>query len=292
MLRFLKETCYQNRRHASPLSFSGSLRQRCSNANRSSSQSGVYNYKPSCLSNCLSVSLLSGGWGKTGKSGGAGDEWCHTIDIVQSPDYQLRKQWVRVKRRKVKVWQSVTWSAGSVVLLDDHAVGQVLGVVLEELSSGSRAVGKLQFLELLQLDEAWQTVGGQQGAAWSDTVGRHPWETCSPHRMFILPKGQNVQCICYKSQLANCCEIFFHLIVSKMLIYLNVLDVPDKLIDSSVNECSAHPKIWGISKILNNGSYYFNMNFSSLYIYWKITFVCIALWSCDTEFSLGYQLTI
>lgn len=40
------------------------------------------------------------------------------------------------------------------VLLDDHAVGQVLGVVLEELSSGSRAVGKLQFLELLQLDKA------------------------------------------------------------------------------------------------------------------------------------------
>lgn len=111
MLRFLKETCYQNRRHASPLSFSGSLRQRCSNANRSSSQSGVYNYKPSCLSNCLSVSLLSGGWGKTGRLGGAGDEWCHTIDIVQSPDYRLRKQWVRVKRRKVKVWQSVTWSA-------------------------------------------------------------------------------------------------------------------------------------------------------------------------------------
>lgn len=40
------------------------------------------------------------------------------------------------------------------VLLDDHAVGQVLGVVLEELGRGSRAVGQLQLLQLLQLDQA------------------------------------------------------------------------------------------------------------------------------------------
>lgn len=40
------------------------------------------------------------------------------------------------------------------VLLDDHAAGQVLGVVFEKLSSGPRAVGQLQLLQLLQLDEA------------------------------------------------------------------------------------------------------------------------------------------
>lgn len=34
----------------------------------------------------------------------------------------------------------------SVVLLDDHAVGQVLGVVFKELSSGSGAVSQLQLL--------------------------------------------------------------------------------------------------------------------------------------------------
>ena len=42
----------------------------------------------------------------------------------------------------------------SVVLLDDHAVGQVLRVVFEELCSGSGTVGQLQLLQLLQLDEA------------------------------------------------------------------------------------------------------------------------------------------
>lgn len=41
-----------------------------------------------------------------------------------------------------------------VVLLDDHAVGQVLGVVLEELRSGTRAVGELQLLQILELDKA------------------------------------------------------------------------------------------------------------------------------------------
>lgn len=56
------------------------------------------------------------------------------------------------------------------VLLNDHAVGQVLGVVFEELRRGSRAVGQLQLLQLLQLDEARQTGGGQQGAAWGDTA--------------------------------------------------------------------------------------------------------------------------
>ena len=39
------------------------------------------------------------------------------------------------------VSQLVGWWDGSVVLLNDHAVGQVLGVVFEELSGGSRAVG-------------------------------------------------------------------------------------------------------------------------------------------------------
>lgn len=34
---------------------------------------------------------------------------------------------------------------GWAVLFDDHAVGQVLGVVLEELGGGSRTVGQLQF---------------------------------------------------------------------------------------------------------------------------------------------------
>lgn len=43
---------------------------------------------------------------------------------------------------------------GWAVLLDDHAVGQVLGVVFEELGCGSWTVGQLQFLQLLQLDEA------------------------------------------------------------------------------------------------------------------------------------------
>lgn len=60
---------------------------------------------------------------------------------------------------------------GSVVLLDDHAVGQVLGVIFEELGGGSGAIGELQFLQLLQLDEAWQTGGGQQGATWGHSGG-------------------------------------------------------------------------------------------------------------------------
>lgn len=54
------------------------------------------------------------------------------------------------------------------LLFNDHAVGQVLGVVLEELGCGSGTVGQLQLLQLLQLDEARQTRGGQQGAAWED----------------------------------------------------------------------------------------------------------------------------
>jgi len=62
---------------------------------------------------------------------------------------------------------------GWVVLFDDHAVGQVLRVVFEELSSGSRTVGQLQLLKLMQLDEARQTGGGQQRAPWrhSSRVG-------------------------------------------------------------------------------------------------------------------------
>lgn len=43
---------------------------------------------------------------------------------------------------------------GLVALFDDHAAGQMLGVVFEELSSGSRTVGQLQLLQLMQLDEA------------------------------------------------------------------------------------------------------------------------------------------
>lgn len=64
------------------------------------------------------------------------------------------------------------------VLLDDHAVGQVLGVIFEELSSGAGAVGQLQLLQLLQLDEAGQAGGGQQGATWTsrrETTRCHHW---------------------------------------------------------------------------------------------------------------------
>lgn len=56
--------------------------------------------------------------------------------------------------RSMAIGRSVGRWDGSVVLLDDHAVGQVLGVVFEELRGGSRAVGQLQLLQLLQLDEA------------------------------------------------------------------------------------------------------------------------------------------
>lgn len=61
----------------------------------------------------------------------------------------------RLKRRKVEVWWSISrvWT-GSAVLFYDHAVGQVLGVVFEELCGGSRAVGQLQLLQLMQLNEA------------------------------------------------------------------------------------------------------------------------------------------
>lgn len=59
------------------------------------------------------------------------------------------------------------------VLLNDHAVGQVLWVVFKELSGGPGTVGQLQLLQFLQLNEAWQTISGQQGAAWGVlTTGR------------------------------------------------------------------------------------------------------------------------
>jgi len=65
------------------------------------------------------------------------------------------------------------WTAGGGRgLLDDHAAGQVLGVVLEELGRGPGAVGELQLLQLLQLDEAGQAGGGQQGAAWGQRSQR------------------------------------------------------------------------------------------------------------------------
>ena len=51
-------------------------------------------------------------------------------------------------------------------LLDHHAVRQVLGVVLEELRRGPGAVGELQLLQVLQLDQPREPCGGQQGAAW------------------------------------------------------------------------------------------------------------------------------
>lgn len=57
----------------------------------------------------------------------------------------------RVRKNKEEEGRSmaISWLVGSVVLLDDHAVGQVLGVVFEELCSGSGAVGELQLLQLL-----------------------------------------------------------------------------------------------------------------------------------------------
>lgn len=54
--------------------------------------------------------------------------------------------WLLVGRLGFVCWL-VGWLV--VVLLDDHAVGQVLGVVLEELRSGTRAVGELQLLQIL-----------------------------------------------------------------------------------------------------------------------------------------------
>lgn len=58
----------------------------------------------------------------------------------------------------METWRSFSGSVGhwtgSAVLLDDHAVGQVLGVVLEELGSCPGAVGQFQLLQVLQLDEA------------------------------------------------------------------------------------------------------------------------------------------
>lgn len=58
-----------------------------------------------------------------------------------------------MRKRKEEEGKSMV-VGGSVVLLDDHAVGQVLGVIFEELGGGSGAIGELQFLQLLQLDEA------------------------------------------------------------------------------------------------------------------------------------------
>lgn len=76
------------------------------------------------------------------------------------------------------------------VLLDDHAAGQVLGEVLEELWSGSGAVGELQLLQLLQLYQPREARGGQQGAACRWTMSLSPW--CShpcphPHPLPCTP---------------------------------------------------------------------------------------------------------
>lgn len=69
--------------------------------------------------------------------------------------------WLVGKWLSVGCWLYVGWLVGWLlvgwlveVLLNDHAVGQVLGVVLEELCSGTRAVGELQLLQLLKLDKA------------------------------------------------------------------------------------------------------------------------------------------
>lgn len=59
-----------------------------------------------------------------------------------------------MEEKSTVIGRSVGRWDGSVVLLNDHAVGQVLGVVFKELGGGSGAVGQLQLLQLLQLDEA------------------------------------------------------------------------------------------------------------------------------------------
>lgn len=66
---------------------------------------------------------------------------------------RMRKSWEE-EGRSMAVGRSVSQWGGSVVLLDDHAVWQVLGVIFEELGGGSGAIGQLQLLQLLQLDEA------------------------------------------------------------------------------------------------------------------------------------------
>lgn len=73
-----------------------------------------------------------------------------------------------VGRRRGWVWGGPV--PGGRALLDDHAAGQVLGEVLEELGGGSGAVGELQLLQLLQLHQPRQARGGQQGAACKGTV--------------------------------------------------------------------------------------------------------------------------
>lgn len=99
-----------------------------------------------------------GGWGggRVGWGGG-NEERCGTVGAVQSPRLAFEKRVRKSKEeegRSMAIGQSVAWWDGSVVLLDDHAVGQVLGVVFEEFGGGSRAVGQLQLFQLLQLDEA------------------------------------------------------------------------------------------------------------------------------------------
>lgn len=56
--------------------------------------------------------------------------------------------------RSMAISRSFDQQDESVVSFNNHAVGQVLGVVLEKLSGGSRTVGQLQFLQFLQLNEA------------------------------------------------------------------------------------------------------------------------------------------
>lgn len=61
-------------------------------------------------------------------------------------DYLTSRMWLLVGWLGFVCWLVGWWV---VVLFDDHAVGQVLGVVLEELRSGTRAVGELQLLQIL-----------------------------------------------------------------------------------------------------------------------------------------------
>lgn len=63
----------------------------------------------------------------------------------------------RVRKRKEEEGRSIAVGLPRTrrwVLFDNHAARQVLRVVFEELGGGSRAVGQLQLLQILQLNEA------------------------------------------------------------------------------------------------------------------------------------------
>lgn len=74
------------------------------------------------------------------------------------PRLQRRaEKWCSLRDGKGATAQGVAGSGGRVgkpALFNDEAARQVLREVLEELRCGSRAVGQLQLLQLLQLHEA------------------------------------------------------------------------------------------------------------------------------------------